>query len=108
MAVSKEFHDYILENLKKAGDVTTRSMMGGYCVYFQGKLIGDICDNCLFLKPAKAALQLLPDAERGYPYEGSKSLMIIVDDVENTPLISKVLQAMYEELPAPKPKKRKA
>lgn len=108
MAVSKEFHDYILENLKKAGDVTTRSMMGGYCVYYQGKLIGDICDNCFFLKPAKAALRLLPDAERGYPYEGSKSLMVIVDDVENTSLMSEVMRAMYEELPAPKPKKKKA
>lgn len=107
MAVSKEFHDYILENLKKAGDVATRSMMGGYCVYFQGKLVGDICDNCLFLKPVEAALQKLPDAERGYPYEGSRSLMIIVDDVENTALMSEVLHAMYEELPAPKPKKKK-
>ena len=107
MAVSKEFHDYILENLKKAGDVATRSMMGGYCVYFQGKLVGDICDNCLFLKPVDSAMQKLPDAERGYPYEGSRSLMIIVDDVENTALMSEVLHAMYEELPAPKPKKKK-
>ncbi len=107
MAVSKEFHDYILENLKKAGEVTTRSMMGGYCVYFQGKLVGDICDNCLYLKPAKAALRLLPEAERGYPYEGSKSLMIIVDNVENTALMTEVLRSMYEELPAPKPRKGK-
>lgn len=107
MAVSKEFHDYILENLKKAGEVTTRSMMGGYCVYFQGKLVGDICDNCLFFKPTKNALRLLPEAERGYPYEGSRSLMIIVDDVENTALMSEVLRAMYEELPAPKPRKEK-
>ena len=107
MAVSKEFHDYILENLKKAGEVTTRSMMGGYYVYFQGKLVGDICDNCLYVKPAKAALRLLPEAERGYPYEGSKSLMIIVDNVENTALMTEVLRSMYEELPAPKPRKGK-
>lgn len=107
MAVSKEFHDHILENLQKAGEVTTRAMMGGYCVYFRGKLVGDICDNCLFLKPADGALRLLPDAERGYPYEGSKTQMIIVDDVENTELMSEVLQVLYEELPAPKPKKGK-
>lgn len=108
MAVSKEFHDHILENLQKAGEVTTRAMMGGYCVYFRGKLVGDICNNCLFLKPTEGALRMLPDAERGYPYEGSRTKMIVVDDVENTELMSKVLQAMYEELPAPKPKKGKS
>lgn len=107
MAVTKEFHDHILGSLQKAGEVTTRAMMGGYCVYFQGKLVGNICDNCLFFKPADAALRLLPDAERGYPYEGSKTQMIMIDDVENTELMSRVLRAMYEELPAPKPKKGK-
>lgn len=106
MAVSKEFHNYILENLQKAGEVTTRAMMGGYCVYFRGKLIGDICDNCLFLKPTDFALKLLPDAERAYPYEGSKTKMIVLDDVENTELVSKVLEAMYTELPERKPKKK--
>ena len=108
MAVSKEFHDHILENLQKAGEVTTRAMMGGYCVYFRGKLVGDICNNCLFLKPTEGALRMLPDAERGYPYEGSKSLMIIVDNVEDTAFMSDVLQAMYQGLPAPKPKKGKS
>ena len=107
MAVSKEYHDYILENLQKAGEVTTRKMMGGYCVYYKGKLVGDICDNCLYFKPVESALQRLPDAERGYPYEGSKSLMIIVDDVEDTAFMSDVLQAMYQELPEPKTKKKK-
>lgn len=98
MATSKEYHDYILENLQKAGNVTTRKMMGEYCVYFQGKLIGNICDNCLFLKQVDGVLKLLPDAERGYPYEGSKTLMVIVDDVENTEQITEVLNTMYEEL----------
>lgn len=107
MAVSKEFHNYMLENLQKAGEVTTRAMMGGYCVYYKGKLVGDICDNCLFLKPADSALKLLPDAERAYPYEGSKTKMVIFEDVENTELVSKVLEAMYTELPEKKPRKRK-
>ena len=105
MAVSKEFHDYILEQLQKAGDVTTRKMMGEYCVYFNGKLVGNICDNTLFLKPTESALRLLPGAERGYPYEGSKSLMIIMDEAENTELVKCVFNSMYEELPVPKKRK---
>ena len=84
MATTKEFHDFILENLQKVGEVSTRKMMGEYCVYYQGKMIGDICDNCLFLKPTASVLRLLPDAERAYPYEGSKTLMVMVEDVEDT------------------------
>lgn len=105
MSTTAEFHDYIVENLSKTGDITTRKMMGEYLVYFNEKLIGNICDNCLYLKPTDSALQLLPGAERGYPYDGSKTLMIIVDDVENTALMSKVLKAMQDELPEPKRKK---
>lgn len=104
MATSKEFHDYVLENLQRVGEVSTRKMMGEYCVYFQGKLIGDICDNCLFLRPTESVLKLLPDGERGYPYKGSKTLMVVVDDVENIELMSEVLHGMYPELPARKKK----
>lgn len=102
MATSTEARDYIVENLSKAGDISTRKMMGEYLVYFKGKLVGNICDNCLYLKPTDSALRLLPDAERDYPYDGSKTLMIVVDNVENTEQMSAVLHAMYEELPAPK------
>lgn len=102
MATSTEARDYIIENLSKAGDISTRKMMGEYLVYFKGKLVGNICDNCLYLKPTDSALRLLPDAERDYPYDGSKTLMIIVDNVENTEQMSAVLHAMYEELPTPK------
>ena len=46
-------------------------MMDEYCVYYNGKMVGDICDNTL----------LLPDAERSYPYEGAKTLMLVVDEL---------------------------
>lgn len=102
MSTTVEFHDYVIENLRKAGEVTSRKMMGEYLVYFNGKLVGNICDNCLYLKPTDSALELLPEAERGYPYEGSKTLMVIVEEIENTELMTKVLHAMYDELPQKK------
>lgn len=108
MATTKEFHNYVVENLSKIGEITTRKMMGEYLVYFNEKLIGNLCDNCFYLKPTDSALHNLPDAERGYPYEGSKTLMIIVENIENTELMSQVLHAMYDELPAPKRKTAKS
>ncbi len=108
MATSKEFHDYVMDSLQRIGDVSSKKMMGEYCVYYKGKLIGDICDNTLLLKPVESVLRLMPEAERAYPYEGSKTLMAVVDDVENIELMEKVLNAMYEELPEPKKKAKKA
>lgn len=104
MATSKEFHDYIVECLQRAGEISTRRMMGEYLVYYQGKLVGDICDNCLFLKPTESALRLMPDTDRAYPYEGSKTQMLVVEDAENTELMAEVLHAMYKELPEAKKK----
>lgn len=107
MATSKEFHDYILENLQKIGHISTRKMMGEYLVYFQDKLIGDICDNCFLLKPTESVLQLMPNAERAYPYDGAKTRMVVVDDVVETELMSEILHKMYLELPVPKKKVKK-
>ena len=99
MATTKDFHDYVVECLQRVGDISTRKMMGEYLLYYRGKLIGNICDNCLFLKPTESALELMAFAERAYPYEGSKTKMIVVEDVENRELMAQVLDSMYEELP---------
>lgn len=104
MATSKVFHDYVMEQLSRAGEVSSRKMMGEYCIYYRGKTVAVLCDNQLFLKPTPSVLRLLPDAPRAYPYEGSKTLMTVVEDVENTELLRSVLAAMYDELPAPKKK----
>ena len=99
MATSKEFHDYVMEQLSRIGEFSSRKMMGEYCIYHRGKMIGDLCDNTFLLKPTESVLRLMPDADRGYPYEGSKTRMVIVDEIENTELMAAVIEAMYEELP---------
>ena len=104
MATTKDFHDYVMEQLARAGEVSSRKMMGEYCVYYRGKMVADICDNQLLLKPTPSVLRLLPDVPRAYPYEGSKTLMAVVDDVENTDRLRAVLEAMWPELPEPKKK----
>lgn len=73
-------------------------MMGGYLVYLNGKLIGDISDNELFLKRTPTSDKLLADSELRYPYEGSKTLMHAFDKFEDTALILELLDGMYAEL----------
>ena len=81
--------------------------MGGYLVYFNGKLIGDICGNELFLKRTPRSDRLLEELELRYPYEGSKTLMYVFDRFDDTDLIEELLEGMYEELPEKKAKKAK-
>ncbi len=106
MSTSKEFIVYLQEQLRELSDITFRPMMGEYLVYYRGKLIGDVCDNRLLVKPVPAAINLLPLAEMRPPYSGAKP-MIYVEDIENKQLLVKLFNEMYEELPFPKPKKKK-
>lgn len=102
MATSKEFHDYVVDCLLRAADITTRKMMGEYCVYYCGKVVGLMCDDMLLLKKTPTSERLLSDCELTYPYEGSKTLMYITENFEDENLMQEVLDGMYNELPFPK------
>lgn len=104
MASSKEYLDFILEQLSELDDVTYHAMMGEYIIYYRGKIVGGIYDDRLLVKLTKSAVALTPDADRELPYEGAKE-MFLVDNVENKEFLRELLEAMYEELPAPKKKK---
>lgn len=104
MASSKEYLDFILEQLSELDDVTYYAMMGEYIIYYRGKIVGGIYDDRFLVKLTKSAAAMMPDADRELPYEGAKK-MLLVDNVENKEFLRELLEAMYEELPAPKKKK---
>lgn len=105
MASSKEYLDFILEQLSELEEITYRSMMGEYIVYYHGKIVGGIYDDRLLVKPVKSAIAYMPNAKYELPYDGAKE-MILVDDVDNKEFLAGLFNSMYEELPVPKPKKR--
>ena len=107
MASSKEYLQFILEQLSDLEDITYRAMMGEYILYYKGKIIGGIYDDRLLVKPVKAAHDLMPNAEPELPYEGAKE-MLLVDEVDSRDFLAALFRVMYEELPEPKPKKKKA
>ena len=101
MASSREYLDFILEQLSDLDDITCRAMMGEYIIYYRGKIIGGIYDDRFLVKPVKSAAAMMPEAEMVLPYEGAKK-MLLVDDVDNKEFLKELLEAMYPELPAPK------
>ena len=105
MASSKEYLDFILDQLSGLDELSCRAMMGEYIVYYRGRIVGGIYDDRFLVKPTKSAVSMMPDADKELPYEGAKE-MLLVDNVENREFLQELLNAMYEELPAPKKRKK--
>lgn len=103
MASSKEYLHFILEQLSDLESVSYRSMMGEFILYYRGKIIGGIYDDRLLVKKTTSALKLMPAAICDLPYEGAKE-MLLVDEVDSKAFLTKLFEAMYDELPSPKRK----
>jgi TfoX/Sxy family transcriptional regulator of competence genes len=103
MASRKEYLDYILEQLSELDDIFYRGMMGEYIIYYRGRVVGGIYDDRFLVKPTKSAAAMMPNADRELPYKGAKE-MLLVDNVDNKAFLRDLLEAMFDELPAPKKK----
>ncbi len=101
MASSKQYLEYILDQLSPLDGVACRAMMGEYILYYQGKLAGGVYDDRLLVKPTASAQRLLPDAPREKPYEGAKE-MLLVENTDDRAFLCSLLEAMEPELSAPK------
>ena len=104
MASTKEYLDFILEQLSGLDEITYKAMMGEYIIYYRGKIVGGIYDDRFLVKNVSAARDKMPEADFELPYEGAKE-MLLVDDVDNKEFLRDLLEAMYDELSAPKKKK---
>ena len=106
MSSLNEYRKHVLEQLSLIPEVSYRAMMGGYVIYYRGKVTGGIYDNDrILIKLTKSSRALLPDAPLELPYEGGKE-MLRIENVDDLELIAELFDAMFDELPAPKPKKK--
>ncbi|HBB13401.1 MAG: TfoX/Sxy family protein [Treponema sp.] len=97
MASTKEYLDFVLEQLSLLDQISYRAMMGEFIIYYRGKIIGGIYDNRFLVKNIKSAAEKMPDATLEVPYEGAKK-MLLVEDIENKDFLRELFNAMYEEV----------
>ena len=100
MASTKEYLDYVLEQLSGLEGVDYRAMMGAYVLYYRGKVVGGIYDDRLLVKDVPAARELLPHGATELPYEGGKPMLAA--DVDDREGLAALMEALYDALPAPK------
>lgn len=105
MPSSKEYLNFILEQLSELNDVTYKPMMGEFLIYYRGKLVGGVYDDRLLVKPVKPAIEYLGQPAYALPYEGAKE-MLLVENVDDRQYLAGLFEATLNGLPAPKPKKQ--
>ncbi len=98
MASSKEFLNFVLEQLSELDGISYRAMMGEFIIYHKGKIPGGIYDDRLLVKPVKAAIEYMPEASFELPYAGG-SKMLLVTELEDKDFLAGLFNAMYDELP---------
>lgn len=106
MATKKEYLNFILDQLSGLEEITYRMMMGEYIIYYRGKIAAYVCNDRFLVKPVESVRKMVPDAPLEPPYDGAKD-MVLIEDIDNKEFLQELFEAMYEELPAPKPKKKK-
>ena len=106
MASSAEYVQFVCEQMRGAGEVTCRKMFGDYCLYCNGKVLGLVCEDVVYLKPTPTVQRRLPDAPRLPPYQGARP-QVVLEELEDTDFLTQLIGDMWTELPFPKPKKAK-
>ena len=103
MSSTKDYLNFILEQLSDLDKITYKAMMGEFLIYYRGKLVGGIYDDRLLVKPVKSAIKYMSQAVYSLPYEGAKE-MLLVDNVDDKGYLAGLFEAMYDDLPMPKDK----
>ena len=88
MATTKDYRDFILEQLKLLDNITCKSMMGEYLLYYNGLLFGGIYDDRLLVKIVDSNKKY--NMQESIPYENAKP-MYLVDDVDNQETIRDIV-----------------
>lgn len=104
MATTREFVEYIVDQLRDAGQVSARPMFGEYGLYVNGKIVGLLCDEQLLLKITEAGKSFLKTYETAEAYPGSKPFFLI-SDPDNRETLTELIRVSLPELPEPKAKK---
>lgn len=107
MASDKSFVEFIADQIENVGQITFKQMFGEYALYCDGKIVGLVCDNQLFIKPTEGGRAFIGDVVEAPAYPGAKPSFLIDARVEDRQWISNLIRITFEELPEPKVKKKK-
>ncbi len=107
MPSTEDFTQFVADQLESAGDVRYKKMFGEYCLYIDDKVFAFICDDKLFVKPTESARDYIGEPTLAPAYPGSKDYFLVEEQLEDSAWLVGLAKACWDELPAPKPRKKK-
>jgi TfoX/Sxy family transcriptional regulator of competence genes len=107
MASDLSFVEFVVDQIQNAGEITYKKMFGEYALYSNAKVVALICDNQLFVKPTQAGKSFIDNIVEAPPYPGAKLYFLIEEQIDDRDWLSQLIKLTTDELPAPKPKKKK-
>ncbi|NQT27792.1 TfoX/Sxy family protein [candidate division KSB1 bacterium] len=108
MASDLSFVEFVVDQIEDAGEIRFKKMFGEYAVYCNAKVVALICDNQLFIKPTEGGRVFIEDVVEAPAYPGAKLSFLIEDKIDDREWISNLVRITAQELPVPKPKKKKS
>lgn len=96
MATTKDYRDFVLEQLSLLDNITCKSMMGEYLLYYNNILFGGIYDNRLLVKIVDSNKKY--NMKESVPYDGAKP-MYLVDDIDNRESLKDIVMDTCKDLP---------
>ncbi len=107
MPSTQDFMQFVADQFAAAGEVRYKKMFGEYCLYIDNKVFAFVCDDKLYVKPTESGRAYIGDPTLAPAYPGSKDYFLIEDELEDSGWLTSLAAACWDELPAPKPKKKK-
>jgi TfoX/Sxy family transcriptional regulator of competence genes len=107
MGSDRDFVEYAVDQMQKAGDIEYKYMFGEYALYCNGKVVALICDNRLFVKPTEAGRAYIGEVTEAPAYPGAKPSFLIEEQIEDADWLSELIKITEKELPKPKPKRKR-
>ena len=95
MATSKDYKDYVIDQLSLLNDITYKPMMGEYLLYYKDVLFGGVYDDRLLVKKVNGNSKY--NMQESIPYDGAK-VMYLVDDLDNQELLKDIIIDTYNDL----------
>jgi TfoX/Sxy family transcriptional regulator of competence genes len=109
MGSDQGFVDYVVDQLRRTGEVSARKMFGEFAIYQDGRIVALVCDNQLYLKPTTGGRAFIGEPTEAPPYPGSKPWFQVTDRVDDGDWLTELFVITAREVPAPTAKKtRKA
>jgi TfoX/Sxy family transcriptional regulator of competence genes len=108
MSSKLSFVEFVVDQIENAGEISFRKMFGEYALYCNSKVVALICNNQLYVKPTKRGQSFIGNVTNAPPYPSAKPYFLIENQLENSAWLSELVRITADELPMPKPKRKKA